>query len=236
MTAPSRESVKLFCALAVKPQILPLIQQFEREQNVDVELLFDVNPNVAKRILLGETFDVGITNPWYVDELIAAGKVAAPSHRAFGRVPLALGKRAGRPGEVRISSEDIRALLLGAESVAYTGSGTSGKTFLEVLARLGIAQEMVACIKPLAASQPLLDVAAGGSEYGVAPLALVLAGEGVEPAAVFPSEVGADIDISVFTDANSSDASLARRLLDHLTDPAADAALRSGGITRFKLN
>jgi hypothetical protein len=231
-----RESVRLICALAIKPQIMPILTQFQSDQNIEVHSLFDVNPNVGKRIQAGEKFDVGITNPCYVEQLITEGKVDPQSHVGLGRVPLALGKKGISHSIVANSVADIRKLLLAAKTVAYTGDGTSGVTFLQVLNRLDIFDEMFCRIRPLSAGQAPITVAAGINEYAVAPLSLILAADGIDPIAIFPSEVGADIDMSIFSAMQTTSTSLANKLIKYLTDSSVDAALVSGGIVRFKLN
>jgi Bacterial extracellular solute-binding protein len=123
----------LLSAFAVQTEIEELLLRFKRQQGVDVEVNYDLNPTVAKRVVDGEAFDVGMTNPWYVDEMVSLGRIAPDVHVPFGRIPLAIGAAGSHPKQIVSSHEALRTLLLNASSIAYTSSGTSGKTFLKAL-------------------------------------------------------------------------------------------------------
>ena len=120
----------LLSAVAVHAEIEELLPRFRQQEGTEVKVNYDVNPAVAKRVVDGEAFDVGLTNPWYVDEMISLGRINPDIHIPFGRIPLAIGAAGLRPAEIADSHEAVRALLLNANSIAYTSIGTSGKTFL----------------------------------------------------------------------------------------------------------
>ena len=235
MTSSKRTSVRLLTAVAIRSQINELIGTFERSHDLAVDAAFDLNPNVPKRILMGEPFDVGMTNPWYVGELISEGKVDAGTHVPFGRIPLAIAKRSGSPDAVLTSHEDICDLLLRAKSIAYTSEGTSGKTFLEVTGRLGVSNGISQRTKPMGPGQPVIAAAAGDAELAVAPLTVVMAAPGVDTVAIFPSDLRADIDMSVFLsiDARSKDQGM--QLVEFLSGRSIDSYLASKGVVRFSL-
>ena len=235
MTSSKRTSVRLLTAVAIRSQINELIETFERSCDLSVDAAFDLNPNVPKRILLGEPFDVGMTNPWYVGELIREGMVDAGTHVPFGRIPLAIAKRGASPGAILTSHEDICDLLLRAESIAYTSEGTSGKTFLEMTGRLGVSNGISQLIKPMGPGQPVISAAVGDVELAVAPLTVIMTTVGVETAAIFPSDLRADIDMSMFLsiDARSKDQGM--QLLEFMSDRSIDTFLASKGVVRFSL-
>src|SRR5882672_9615735 len=131
--SPLEDRLTFITAVAVKAEIDDLVPQFERQHGIEIQLNYDVNPAVAKRDMDGEDFDVGLTNPWYVDEMISLGRVVPDIHVPFGRVPLTIGATGPAPDEIASSNESVRALLLNADSIAYTSNGTSGKTFLRAI-------------------------------------------------------------------------------------------------------
>src|SRR4051812_41612745 len=149
MPPPDHDSIRLFAAVAARNGLRELITRFEQTSGFKVDITFDLNPAVAKRIKAGESFDVGLTNPWFVDALIQSGKVIAGSHRAFGRAPLTIGAREADGGAMLTAREDICALLLRAQSIAYTGEGTSGKSFREAIERLGLRDQVLPKSRPL---------------------------------------------------------------------------------------
>ncbi len=226
----------LLCPVAVGAQLVALAKAFARAGGPGVATEFDLNPNIPKRILAGEDFDVGVTNPWYVGALIDSGKVDAASHAPFGRVPLAIGRLGAAGAEPVRSPGEIRALLLAAESIAYTAEGTSGTTFIAVAERLNIWQEIAPRTRPMGAGQPVSAAASGEVELAVAPLTRVIATGGLAPAAVFPPELEADIDMSMFIASGAADRDLARRLADFLADSAQDDYLASTGVSRFRFS
>src|ERR1700755_3053887 len=99
-------------AVAVHAEIEELVPQFKRRHGIEVDINYDVNPAVARRVLDGEDYDVGLTNPWYVEEMIARGIVIPGIHVPFGRVPLAIGTAGREPETLATSDEAVRKLLL----------------------------------------------------------------------------------------------------------------------------
>jgi hypothetical protein len=195
------------------------------------ELLIDLNPAIAERIAAGERFDVGLTNPHFVPALVASGRIAEASHRPFGRVPLAIGRRKGSAPSLATGVEDIVALIGAAESIGYTGAGTSGHTYLDVVERLGLSQTALPKSRPLDAGRPIAAVAAGEVELCVVPLTTVRSAPGVVPAAIFPSELGADIDLSVFLSPTPAEGASA--ILEFLTSSEIDPDFEGAGLIRF---
>ncbi len=128
----------------------------------------------------------------------------------------------------------IAALLRGAESIAHTGEGTSGRTYLDAMARLGLAAAVAPKGRPMRAGGPVASVAAGETELAVGPLTTIMASLGVVPAAIFPAAAGAEIDISVFLSTLS--AAGASNVLDVLAGTELDAELAAAGVMRFEPN
>lgn len=149
-------------------------------------------------------------------------------------MPLALAVR----GETRACGDapaDIAALLLAAESIAYTGAGTSGRIFREMAERLGVLDRIEATLQPMEAGAPIRAVAEGRIGLAAAPLTVVRATAGVYAAAICPAEMGTDIEMSVFLSTAAADRPEARPLLSALTGLAHDAALSRAGVERFSL-
>jgi ABC-type molybdate transport system substrate-binding protein len=91
-------NIGVLSAVAIHAELEDLLPRFTREQGIAIEVNYDVNPAVAKRVMGGEMFDVGLNNPWYVNELIAQGSVVPDVHVPFGRSPLAM-ERPEMPGK-----------------------------------------------------------------------------------------------------------------------------------------
>lgn len=226
--------LRIFVPVAIRASINGLVPRIEAAAGLSVEQVIDLNPVIRERISAGEAYDIGMTNPYYAKALIAAGQAGAASHRAFGRVPLAVGRKAGADGAIRQDLQAIQALLRESESIAYTGSGTSGRTYLGVVERLGLSAAILPKSRAMGGGEPVASVAAGETELAVAPLTTIHATPGVIPAAVFPEGLGTHIDISVFLSAEPR--SGAATALDFLTASELDDELAAAGILRFEMS
>lgn len=222
------------CAVAVHAEIEELVPQFTRRHGIAVDVHYDVNPAVAKRVMAGEDFDVGLNNPWYVEEMIKGGLVIPDIHIPFGRVPLTIGVAGPEPEEIASSQEAVRKLLLSADSIAYTSTGTSGKTFLRAIEMMGLQDRIRDRLRPMGAGEPPIAAAKGQVQYAVSPLSRIIAAAGIAPAAIFPPELGLDIDMSMFVHRNSRPGP-ALQLIQFLADPGLDTYLRSHGVHRYEL-
>lgn len=226
------DALRIFVPVAIRAVFLRLAPRLEAAAGRALAPVFDLNPAIPKRILAGEAYDIGLTNPPYVDALVAAGRADGASQRPFGRIPLAIGRRAGMEAAVLTDAAGIAALLRGAESIAYTVDGTSGRTYLDAMARLGLSEAVAPKGRPMGAGGPIASVAAGETELAVQPLTTIMASPGVIPAAIFPAAAGAQIDISVFL--NTLPAAGAPDLLKVLAGPELDAELAAAGVMRFE--
>ncbi len=227
-------NLRIFVPTALQAVFGRLRSRLEAETRMSVTQLVDLNPVIPERISAGETYDVGITNPNYALELIRNGHADAASHHAFGRVPLAVARRIGANNSVRTKVKELKALFREAESVAFTGSGTSGRTYLKVVERLNLVETVIPKSRSMGAGEPVTAVANGEVELAVAPLTTVLSSPGVVPAGVFPEELGTHIDMSIFLRTKTQIG--AATVLAFLTASELDQELAEAGITRFELS
>lgn len=235
MTVDTGPRITLLTAIAVHSEIEELVPRFARLQGIDVDVNYDVNPAVAKRVMAGEAFDVGLTNPWYVAEMIALERVVPDIHVPFGRVPLAIGAIGSEPTDIVNSHDAVRALLLDATSIAYTSIGTSGKTFLRAIEMMRLQTLLRGRLRPMGASEPAIAAAAGKVQYAIAPLSRIIAAPGIVPVATFPPELSLNIDMSMFISRGSRKRESAMQLIRFFADPELDAYLSSNGISRYEL-
>lgn len=225
------DALRIFVPVAIRAIFMRLAPRLEAAAGRALAPIFDLNPAIPKRILAGEAYDIGLTNPPYVDALVAAGRADGASQRAFGRIPLAIGRRAGVQAPVLTDAAEIAALLRGAESIAYTGDGTSGRTYLDAMARLGLSEAVAPKGRPMGAGRPAASVAAGATELAVGPLSTIMSSPGVVPVAIFPAAAGAQIEISVFL--STSCVAGAADVLDVLAGSELDTELAAAGVMRF---
>jgi hypothetical protein len=227
------EELRIFVPEALRAVFASLALRVEAEAGVPLHQIVDLNPAIPNRIASGEAYDIGLTSPNYAQALIDSGFADPASHRAFGRIPLAVGRRTGAEVAVITDSEGIKALFLDAGSIAYTDAGSGGRLFLEAIGLLGLVDTISDRCKAMPGGVPAASVAVGEVELAVAPLTTVLATPGVDVAAVFPDSLGIHIDMSVFLACAPLPA--AAGLIDFLTSPDLDADLAAAGVDRFEL-
>jgi molybdate transport system substrate-binding protein len=232
MAEPLANELRIFVPVAVRAFFSRHLPQLSAAVGGRLESLVDLNPKIADRIASGETYDIGLTNPSHVQALIASGHVDGASHRPFGRVPLAIGRAANGGDEPLRSGDQIAMLLREAESIAYTGAGTSGQIYLDAMQRLSLLGVVTPKSRPMAAGEPVASVAAGEIELAIAPLTTILSSAGITPVAIFPEEVGTHIDLSVFL--CPSPRAGATTVLDFLCRKELDADLAAAGLMRFE--
>lgn len=230
----SSSELRIFVPVALRALAGQLASRAEAAAGVSLRPLIDLNPAIPERIVAGEAFDIALTNPPYAESLFAAGLADSASHRAFGRVPLAVGRFSGVEGSIVGSTDEISALFHRANSIAYTGAGTSGRAFLDAMDRLGLTQMVMSKARAMGGGEPVKSVIAGTVDLAVAPLTTVLSTPGIVPAAIFPNELGAHIDMSVFL--SQAPRAGATEVLELLTGKDLDAELAEAGVWRFELS
>lgn len=227
------QALVILVPLAIKAVINAFGARMEAVAGLPLRTVNDLNPAIPERLFAGRPGDIGLTNPPYVRQLVEAGLVDPAAQRAFGRVRLAVARKAGSDAPVLHETDEIVGMLKAAKSIGYTGAGTSGRTYLGVLGRLGIVSEVAPQSRPMGGGAPVTAVAAGEIELAVAPLTTILASPGVAPAAIFPDALGTHIDMSVFVTRQAAPEAMA--VLEFLTSPALDEELAAAGVSRFEL-
>ena len=124
-----------------------------------------------------------------LDELIRQGKVAAASRASIGRSGIGVAVRAGAPKPDIASVEGFRKTLLAAKSVAFPGEGASGRYFVSLLGRMGIADEMKPKLMPMPASDTVEIVARGEAEMVVVVMPRMSGVPGVDVVGPLPAEL-----------------------------------------------
>ncbi|RXH11781.1 ABC transporter substrate-binding protein [Bradyrhizobium guangzhouense] len=233
MNNPHETEIIVLSAVAIHAELEELLPRFSREHGLEIQANYDVNPAVAKRVMAGEVFDVGLNNPWYVEEMIAQGRVVPDVHVPFGRIPLAIGA-VGPERDIVSSHAAIRDLLANADTIAYTDIGTSGKTFLRAVKAMGLEKQLSDRLRPMGAGEPPLAVSQGRVQYAIAPLSRIVTAHGIVPVAKFPDELDLSIDMSMFIHIQSKRRDASAQLIRFLSDAAHDAYLLSHGIARYK--
>jgi molybdate transport system substrate-binding protein len=143
--------IRVLSGNGAKAAVRELCTQFERATGNKINLHFEVNADIQKKIEAGEAFDVAVLNPPVIEALSKEAKIVTGSRADIGRAGLGVAVRQGAPKPDISSVDAFRRTLLAAKAVAYPGKGASGLYFVSLLDRMGIKAQMQGKLKPMLA-------------------------------------------------------------------------------------
>jgi molybdate transport system substrate-binding protein len=148
-----------------------LTAEFERASGHKLVIEYGSTPRIKARVQ-AEAADLTINESYVLDDLVKQGRVVAGTVVDVARSPLGIGVRAGAPKPDISTSDALKRTLLAAESIAYpdpTGGAQDGTYFVDLIARLGIADQLKPKIKLTMGGDAAAQlIAAGGAQIGVA--------------------------------------------------------------------
>lgn len=228
MTTPM---IKFIVPVALKEVMAHLVPAFARESGYGFQIVHMLNPEVPSYIAKGADWDIAITNPCHIAEIRAEGHMAADSHRAFARSPLAFAMRGTATSPPRYASDHIAEILQQADSIAITKTGTSGDMFRRLAKHLGVWDAVEPKLREMKGGAPMTALIAGEVDLAALPLTNIAPLTLVFPVGICPLDFGVHIDLSLCLSKTASTA--ARAFADWLIDPARDVTLRKLGSERF---
>src|SRR5262245_39511665 len=221
--------IKVLSGNGAKAAVRELCTQFERATGNKINLHFEVDTDIQKRIEAGEAFDVAVLNPPVIEALSKEAKIVAGSRADIGRAGLGVAVRQGAP-KPDISSVDAFRRLLAAKAVAYPGKGASGLYFVSLLDRMGIKEGMHGKLKPMAAEDTVEVVARGDADLVVVVATRIVDVGGVDMVGPIPEELQTKIGFAAGLSTSAKDPDAAKSLIRFLTAPSAAATLRAKGV------
>ena len=225
-----QNAVRLLSTLALMGAVRSLAGRYEAEAGARIDADFAPTLGLLDRLREGEAADVVILTREGLDGLKANGTVVAESCVDLARsfVGLAVKAGAGRPD---IATEPaLRASLLGARSVAYSGLGASGIFFARLIEQMGIAAEINtrACIIPQGFTAERL--VSGEADLAVQQISELKLVAGIEIVGPIPLHLQSPAVFSAGRLLASKNPDQADRLLTFLASPEAAPALRESGL------
>lgn len=170
-------------SLALKGVLEKSRTAFERSIGAPLELHFDATQAILPRLAAGFRADLVVLTAEAMETLERSGRVTQV--RALGSSGVGVAVRAGARKPDIGSAEALKRALVSASSVAHSKVGASGIYFVELLARLGIADQVK---RVVVEKGPVgLVVAAGGAELGVQQLCELEPVPGIEIVGPLPA-------------------------------------------------
>lgn len=152
----SAAEIKVISANGMREVIAETKAQFEATTGHRLTVTVVETGEIRRRVLGGEPFDVIMVPRTTSDELEKAGKIVPGSAVALIRVNFGLAVASDGPRPDVNTPEDLKRALLAAKTVLITDpktGGISGVHFMEVLDKLGIADDMKDKLVPATGAQ-----------------------------------------------------------------------------------
>jgi molybdate transport system substrate-binding protein len=197
--------IRVLSGNGAKAAVRELCTQFERATGNKINLHFEVNADIQKKIVTGSRADIG-------------------------RAGLGVAVRQGAPKPDISSVDGFRRTLLAAKAVAYPGKGASGLYFVSLLDRLGIKAEMQGKLKPMEAEDTVEVVARGDADLVVVVATRIMDVGGVDMVGPIPEELQTKIGFAAGLSASAKEPDAAKSLIRFMTAPSAAATLRAKGV------
>lgn len=230
VVAQESPSLRVLSSNGVRAPIESMLATLEQTLELRLDIEFSTAAALARRIEDGEAFDLAILTPALIDRLIAAESIHADSRTDFARTGVGVGARPGMSTAALGSSEDLKQLLLAADSVAFTAEGQSRATIDAAFERLGISEAMRDKSLMLGPGEAPGAVVAGQAELVLTLISEIAPVEGLELLGPFPAELQRYVTFTAGIGAGATDSRAARALLTSLQSRAMIAALEAQGL------
>jgi molybdate transport system substrate-binding protein len=136
------DSVRVLSTLALAGAVQALAETYEAKSGARIDADFAPTLRLLERLKEGETADVLILTSEGLAGLISARRVVAESRVDLARSWVGLAVKTGESHPDISTEAALRATLLKARSVAYSGLGASGIFFAQLIAKMGIEKEV----------------------------------------------------------------------------------------------
>jgi molybdate transport system substrate-binding protein len=226
--AANAAEITLVTSAGPLPDVMgTLLPMFESATGNKVKVSAKGGPAIIADLKQGAV-DLAITDSEVVDELAKSGDVAAGGNTLLmiSKVGVAVKAGASKPD---VSTPDkLKAALLAAKTVGYS-QGASGRHFLTVIDKLGIADAVKAKAVVVQGRPVGAAIASGEAEIGLQQVAELRPVAGVDQFAELPPELQKRIPYSAGIAAKAKDAATARALVSFLrSGPALEVLKRKG--------
>jgi molybdate transport system substrate-binding protein len=221
-------AIKILSGGAMRSLMLDVVPLFERASGAKVDIRFALTSVLQKEIEDGAAFDIALLPRPELDALARAGKIAAGTQTDVTRSAVGLAVRAGAPKPDIGTVAAFKRTLQAARSIAYS-DGPSGAYIAELLARLGIAEEMKSKTK-LTSRLVAEIVAEGEAEVGMQQIVAILPVKGADLVGPLPSELQNIIVYAAGLAADASQSAAARTFIAFMAMPEVRRLIQAKGM------
>jgi len=186
--------IRVLSAGAVQAMVTALAAEYEAETGNKLALNFATAGVVKDRVASGEAVDVAISSQAAIAALEKSGTFVVASVQPLASTSTGLFVRKGTPKPDIATPEKFKQVILAANTFAYSdpaGGGTGGRLFAEMLARLGIKDEIDhKTVFGKRGVEVVAHVVEGRAEMGATFISEVLPHKDADVVAELPGDLG----------------------------------------------
>ena len=212
------------------PALSKAVDLYRQETHTQVDLVLAPSPVVKQKIEAGETADMVIVQPDFMDELTKAGKTSAGDRPIIGRVGIGLGTRSDRPAWDISTPEKLKQTLLGADTLSFN-KVQSGNHFATVLERLGIAEILkpkIVRTSPTEIFEPVLK--SKGNDIAAGTIPLIVTTAGIKYLGPLPGDLQGYLTYTAAPLTSTQQRETAENFIRFLTSSKAKGTLAANGV------
>lgn len=230
--SPSAEAseIRVIAATPMTAVVQELGSHFEQASGHKLVAKFVSGPIVRQEIDSGELFDLAISITPVIEALIAEGKLIAGTRADLAYALVGVGVRAGVAKPDIGTVEQLKRALLNAKSIAHSATGASGEHFKNMIARMGIAEELKPKLRPMPADRIAQAVPNGEAEMVVVTMSVMMIAPGIDVVGPLPGELQFYNTFAGAVSANARQRDAATALLKFLASPSAAPVLKANGL------
>jgi molybdate transport system substrate-binding protein len=225
------KTVRVLSTLALKGAVTRLAGRYEAASGARIDADFAPTVGLLPRLRGGEKADLVILTREGLEELAAEGAVVAASMVDLARSYVGIAVKAGARHPDIETEGAFRASILAARSVAYSKIVASGIYFAELIARLGIADEINARAT-ITAGFTAERLITGEADLAVQQISELKQVGGIEVVGPMPLSLQTPAVFSAGRLATAQNVAQADALLRYLASPEVAPVLLETGLER----
>ena len=224
------DEIRVISGGAARAFVEPTARSFPGHE---VKLDWQPMGKLVQSLAAGQPADMIIVTSEVLQQLEAEGKIAKGSGRPLARVGIGVAVNEKAPLPDISTPEAFRRTLLAAKSIVYIDprAGTSGKHVAEILAKLGIAEEVNRKATLGQGGHVVEPVGRGEIELGIHQVSEILPVKGVKLVGELPRELQKYTVYVAAPTPSTGKSALVQQLMQHLRSTSARERLAQAGYT-----
>ncbi|MFL6301993.1 MAG: molybdate ABC transporter substrate-binding protein [Candidatus Sulfotelmatobacter sp.] len=221
--------IKVLSDGPLEPALTQAAEAFRRESSHTAKFVFGLSPVIHKRVMEGESADVIIIQPNFIDELVKARKLEPGEHPVVGRVGIGLFVRAGVAVPDISTPAALKQGILSADALVFNNVA-SGNYFATMLERLDLAETMKGKIARVSPADVVARILEGkGRDIGVGVVPLILKDKRLTLAGPLPGELQSYLVYAAAIATNAASPDAGKDFFRFLASPAARVIFKANG-------